>query len=83
MESHVLNQQGIIRTASDVFQTMQLTRNISTDDKQHLSGIIARRSTSKLYGRLHHTSKNNERTGRKNNQFLEDRREAQFVFQTI
>ena len=49
MESHVLNQQGIIQTASDVFWTMQFARDISTDDEQHLLRIIARRSTSQLY----------------------------------
>ena len=83
MESHVFNQQGIIRTASDVFRTMQLARDISMDDEQHLLGIIVQRSTSQLYGRLRHTSKNNERTGEKDNQVLEDSGEAQFVFQTI
>jgi len=33
MEGRILNQQRIIQTASDVFQIMQLARDISTDDE--------------------------------------------------
>ena len=83
MEGRVLNQQRIIRTASDVFQIMQLTRDISMDDEQHLLRTIAQRSTSQLYGQLCHPSKNNERAGRKDNQVLKDSGEAQFVFQMV
>ena len=39
MEGRIPNQQGIIRTSSDVLQTMQFARNISKNDEQHFSGI--------------------------------------------
>jgi len=35
MESHVLNQQGIIQATSHVFRVMQFARNIPEDDEQH------------------------------------------------
>ncbi len=35
MEGSFPDKQEIIQTASDVFQTMQLTRNILENDEQH------------------------------------------------
>ena len=37
MEGHILNQQEIIQTASNIFWTMQLARNLSKDDEQCIS----------------------------------------------
>jgi len=35
MEGCIPNQQRTIQTSSDVFQTMQFTRNLSKNDEQH------------------------------------------------
>ena len=34
-KSHIPDQQGTIRTSSDVFWTVQLARNVSKDDEQY------------------------------------------------
>ena len=39
MEGRFLDKQEIIQTASDVFQTMQLARNIPENDEQHFPGV--------------------------------------------
>ena len=83
MEGCILNQQRTIRISSDVLQTMQLTRNISKDDEQHFLGITSQMDIGKLHGRLCNTSKDNEGTGRTNNQIPKNSRETQLVFQTI
>ena len=38
MEGSFSDKQEIIQTASNVFQTMQLARNFSKDDEQHIPG---------------------------------------------
>ena len=35
VEGHILDQQRTIQTSSDILQTMQFTRNLSKDNKQH------------------------------------------------
>ena len=62
---------------------MQLTRNISKDNEQYFPGITPRRGIGKLHGQLCNTSKDNEGTGRMNNQIPEDSGKTQLVFQTI
>jgi len=64
MEGCIPDKQRTIQTTSNVFQTIQLTRNISKDDKQYFSEITPWRGTSKLYRQLCYTSKDKERTGR-------------------
>ena len=83
IESHLLDKQRSIQTTSHVFWTMQLARNIPKNDEQYIQGITPQRGTSKLHGQFCHTSKDKERTRRKNNLILEDSRETQLVFQTI
>jgi len=39
MESDLFNKQRTIRTSSDVLQTMQFPRNISTNNEQHILRI--------------------------------------------
>jgi len=36
MEGSIFNKQRAIQTKSDIFLVMQLTRNISKDDEQHI-----------------------------------------------
>ena len=62
---------------------MQFTRNILEDDEQHFPGITTQRSTSKLYGQFHNTSRDQETIGRKNNLILENSGETQSVFQKV
>ena len=81
MESSFPDKQRIVQTASNVFWIMQLTRDISEDDEQHLLRITPWRSIGKLYGWFHYTSQDNERTWRKNHLVFEDCRKAQLVFQ--
>ena len=38
MKSNILNKQRTIRTQSDVFQIIQLTKNISKDNEQYILG---------------------------------------------
>jgi len=49
MESSIFYEQGTIWAESDVFQIMQLTRNIPKDDKQYFLRAFIQESTSKLY----------------------------------
>ena len=58
MEGSFPDKQEIIQTASDVFQTMQLTRNILENDEQHFPRTTLWRSIGKLHGRLCYTSQN-------------------------
>jgi len=62
---------------------MQLARDIPKDDEQYFPGITSQRCIGKLHGRFHDTSKDNGRTGRKNDQVHEDSGKTQPVFQTI
>ena len=50
MESSLFDKQKTIQTESDVLWTVQLTRNISTDDDKYLLRTITRRNPRKLYG---------------------------------
>jgi len=52
MESSIFNKQGIIQAESNVFWTMQFTRNISMDNEQYIPKAVTQRSTGKLYGQL-------------------------------
>ena len=83
MEGCIPDQQRIVQISSDILWTVQFTGNFSMDDEQYLSRTASWRSASELHGQLRDTSKNNGRTGRTNNQILEDSREAQPVFQKI
>ena len=83
MESCIFNQQGTIQTSSHIFQIMQLARNIPKDNKQYFLGITSWRHIGKLYRWFHNNSKDNGRTGRKDNQVPEDSGKTQSVFQTI
>ena len=80
MEDHISNQQGTIRTSSDVLRTMQFARNISKNNEQYFPGITSWRDIGKLHEQFRNTSKDNEGTRRTNNQTPEDSEETQFVF---
>ena len=83
MESYIFNQQGTIWISSHVFQIIQLTRDIPKDDEQYFLRITSQRYIGKLHGQFCNTSKDNGRTGRKDNQVPEDSRKTQPMFQTI
>ena len=55
---------------------MQLTRDISKDDEQYFPGITLQRHIGKLHRQFHDTSKDNGRTGRKDNQVPENSRKT-------
>ena len=80
MEGCILNQQRTIRTMSNVLQTMQLARNFSKNDEQHIPGTPSWRHTSKLHGWLRNPSKDKKRTRRTDNQIPEDCRKTLTVF---
>ena len=80
MESGFSHKQRVIQALSDVFWTMQFTRNIPKNDGQHFSKTTSQRSVGKLYGRFCHSSKDNGRIGRTNDLISEDSQKTQFVF---
>ena len=80
MEGSFPHEQRLIRTPSDVFWTIQFTRNIPKNDEQHFLRTTSRRSTGKLYGQFCYSSKNNGRIGRMNDSIPEDSQKTQLVF---
>ena len=80
MEGSFSNKQRVIQATSDVFWTMQLTKDIPKNDEQYFLGITPQGSVGKLYGQFCDTSQDNGRTGRKDNQVFENCRETQLVF---
>ena len=53
MESGLFDKQRTIQTKNDVLWTMQLARNISTDDDKYLPRTIIWRNPRKLHGWLY------------------------------
>ena len=80
MKSGFPHKQRVIRTPSDIFWTMQFTRNIPKNDEQHCPRTTAQRSTGELYGRFCYSSKDNGRIGRTNDLIPKDSQKTQFVF---
>ena len=79
MESGFPHKQRVIRAPSDVFWTMQFTRNIPKNDEQHFLRTTSRRSVGKLYGQFCYSSKDNGRIGKMNDSIPENSQKAQFV----
>ena len=76
MEGSIFNEQRVIWTKSNIFWTMQFTKNIPKDDEQYFPRAFTWRSTSQLYRQLCYTYENQERTWRKDNMILENSRKA-------
>ena len=76
IEDSIFNKQWAIWTKSDIFQVMQLTRNVPKDDEQHIQRTSTWRSVKKLHGWLCYICKNQEGTGGKNSMILKDSRET-------
>ena len=67
MEGSFPNKKEVIWTVSDVFWTMQLTRNIPKNDEQHFLEATSWKSVGKLHGQLHYTGQNYKGTRGMNN----------------
>jgi len=50
MESGLFDKQRTIQTKSDILWTIQLTRNISTNDDKHFLRTTTQRNPCKLHG---------------------------------
>ena len=83
MKNSFPDEQEIIQATDYIFQTMQLTRNIPKDNKQHIQRIASQGSIGKLYEQFCHTSQNDEGIRREDNLIIENCRKTQPLFQII
>ena len=80
MESSVLDEQGFIQTTSHILWIMQLARDISKNDEQHIQRTTPWESVSELHGQLCHTNQDKRGIRRKDNLISEGSRKTQFMF---